>query len=66
VVCADVWDCVVTDAVREFEQAVVAEQAWMGYDGFSLNRPYYLVRGGSSPAFSEDLGAGGHLPFTTL
>jgi len=56
VLCADVWDRVVVNAVQELEQAVTNEQAGVGF-GDSLSEPLVIPRlRGSSPMFSEECG----------
>jgi len=58
VLCADVWEHAVVDAVRALEQAVV----WFG--GF-LSEPLVVSRSrGSSPTFTEE--QGGASPYRTI
>jgi len=56
VLCADVWDRVVVNAVQELEQAVAKERVKMGFD-VSLSEPLVISRlRGSSPMCSEEGG----------
>jgi len=60
VLCADVWDRVVVDAVRALEQAVAEERTKAGFGDFS-SEPLVIYRlRGSSPTFTEE--AGGNHP----
>ena len=56
VLCADVWDRVVVDAVQALEQAVAAERAKSGFNAF-FPEPLVISRlRGSSPTFTEEKG----------
>jgi len=58
VLCADVWDRVVADAVQALEQAIFEEQAKVGFGAFS-SEPLVISRlRGSSPTFTEEDGGG--------
>jgi len=58
VLCADVWDRVVVDAVRALEQAVTAERVKVGFGDFP-SEPLVISRPrGSSPTFTEEEGSG--------
>jgi len=58
VLCADVWDRVVADAIRALEQAILEEQAKVGFGDFS-SEPLVISRlRGSSPTFTEEDGGG--------
>lgn len=60
VLCADVWDRVVVDAVRALKQAVTEERAKVGFGDF-YSKPLVISRlRGSSPTFTE--AAGGDHP----
>ena len=57
VLCANVWDRVVVDAVRGLEQAVAEQRKAMRFGGFP--EPSVVSRSrGSSPTFTEERGGG--------
>jgi len=65
VLCADVWDCIATYAMRKLEQAIAAERAGMGFDDF-FREPLVISRPrGSSPTPLEKF-CFGSPPFATL
>jgi len=60
VLCADVWDRVVVNAVQALEEAVVEQLGVVGFGGvFSEPLVVYRPRG-SSPVFTEEEGGGEH------
>jgi len=66
VLCADVWDRVVVEAVRELKQVVAAERAGRG---FSDRFPEPLViphSRGSGPTYAEEMCSSGKIPWTPM
>ena len=62
VLCADVWDCVVADAVRALKQAVAEERVKELSGGFFPEPLVVSSSRGSSPTFPELVGAGYPVP----
>jgi len=60
VLCADVWDRVVVDAVEALKQAVAEERATVGFSDH-FPEPLVISRSrGSSPTFTEESGVDSH------
>jgi len=56
VLCADVWDRVVVDAVQALEQAIAEQRKGVGFGDF-FSEPFVVSRSrGSSPTFTEEEG----------
>ena len=64
VLCADVWDHVVVDAVRALEQTIAEQRMWFGR---LFSEPLVVSRlRGSSPTFTEEEGGGTPYPVKNI